>query len=319
MSSRCLSRVGAHRNAGLVPILGVTALLFGGVFVTTLEAQAISSPRSDKVLDSAILSNLTWRGIGPAVPSGRVNDFAVVESNTHIIYAATATGGAWKTINNGTFGGPSGTRHVAGITSADWFRTAGGDGFYTQVDPTDPTVVYCESQYGVLYPLIDISLEERRRWHDTLLTLTQMEAAVRAVISTAGEVKDRLTEVQDSLERHAEVPESLRHAARTLLAEADEILRQMSGGDTRGGAEQRRRMPIASQVTRLYSSMEAATALPTADQRRLILESREKLNEQVAKLNRLVREALPALNDQLTQHGVSWTPGRLIGLPPSTR
>ena len=91
----------------------------------------------------------------------------------------------------------------------------------------------------------------------------------------------------------------------------------MSGGETRGGAEQRRRIPIASQVTRLYSSVEAATAVPTADQRRLILESREKLNEQVAKLNRLVSEALPALNDQLTQHGVSWTPGRPIGLPPS--
>ena len=62
----------------------------------------LESPRSDKALDSAILKNLTWRGIGPALPSGRVNDFAVVESNTHIIYAATATGGAWKTINNGT-------------------------------------------------------------------------------------------------------------------------------------------------------------------------------------------------------------------------
>ena len=168
-------------------------------------------------------------------------------------------------------------------------------------------------------PLIDISLEDRRRWHDTLLTLTQMEATVRAVVSTAGEVKDRLTDVQDSLERHPDVPESLRYTARTLLAEADEILGQMSGGETRGGAEQRRQMPIASQVTRLYSSVEAATAVPTADQRRLILESREKLNEQVAKLNRLVSEALPALNDQLTQHGVSWTPGRPIGLPPSAR
>jgi len=52
--------------------------------------------------------------------------------------------------DNGTFGGPSRTRYADGITNADWFLTTGGDGFYAQIDPTDPTVVYSESQYGVL-------------------------------------------------------------------------------------------------------------------------------------------------------------------------
>ncbi|MFQ5791465.1 MAG: hypothetical protein ACE5JI_13415, partial [Acidobacteriota bacterium] len=32
----------------------------------------------------------------------------------------------------------------------DWFRVGGGDGFYTQVDPRDPTTVYVESQNGNL-------------------------------------------------------------------------------------------------------------------------------------------------------------------------
>jgi photosystem II stability/assembly factor-like uncharacterized protein len=50
--------------------------------------------------------------------------------------------------DNGTWGGPSATRSSNGITNADWFRVGGGDGFYTQVDPTDHNVIYVESQDG---------------------------------------------------------------------------------------------------------------------------------------------------------------------------
>ena len=29
-----------------------------------------------------------------------------------------------------------------------WFVTDGGDGFWSQIDPEDPELVYAESQYG---------------------------------------------------------------------------------------------------------------------------------------------------------------------------
>jgi photosystem II stability/assembly factor-like uncharacterized protein len=45
---------------------------------------------------------------------------------------------------------PSQTRSPAGITNADWFRTGGGDGFYSQADPTDPNILYSESQNGAM-------------------------------------------------------------------------------------------------------------------------------------------------------------------------
>src|SRR5258707_7766165 len=50
--------------------------------------------------------------------------------------------------DNGSWGGPSQTRSNAGITNADWFRTGGGDGFYSQADPNDYNIVYSESQNG---------------------------------------------------------------------------------------------------------------------------------------------------------------------------
>jgi photosystem II stability/assembly factor-like uncharacterized protein len=50
--------------------------------------------------------------------------------------------------DNNSWGGPSQTRNVNGITNADWIRTTGGDGFYAVIDPTDPNIVYGESQNG---------------------------------------------------------------------------------------------------------------------------------------------------------------------------
>lgn len=52
--------------------------------------------------------------------------------------------------DNGSWGGPSATRNGAGITNADWYRVGGGDGFYTQIDPTDSNIIYSESQQGAI-------------------------------------------------------------------------------------------------------------------------------------------------------------------------
>lgn len=54
------------------------------------------------------------------------------------------------TQDNNTLGGPSRTTSRAGITNEDWFVTVGGDGFKTQIDPTDPNIVYSQWQYGGL-------------------------------------------------------------------------------------------------------------------------------------------------------------------------
>ena len=48
-----------------------------------------------------VIANLRMRTIGPATMSGRVVDFAVLESDPTTFYAATATGGLWKTTSNG--------------------------------------------------------------------------------------------------------------------------------------------------------------------------------------------------------------------------
>jgi photosystem II stability/assembly factor-like uncharacterized protein len=54
------------------------------------------------------------------------------------------------TQDNNTLGGPSRTLRKSGISNEDWFITVGGDGYETQVDPTDPNIVYSQWQYGGL-------------------------------------------------------------------------------------------------------------------------------------------------------------------------
>jgi photosystem II stability/assembly factor-like uncharacterized protein len=63
--------------------------------------------------------------------------------------------------DNGSWGAPVATRRRTGIGNADWINVGGGDGFYTVVDPTDPLVMYSESQNGALQR-VDVATDERK-------------------------------------------------------------------------------------------------------------------------------------------------------------
>ena len=54
------------------------------------------------------------------------------------------------TQDNFSIGGPSRTTSVNGIFNSDWYFTSIGDGFETQVDQSNPDIVYAEAQYGAL-------------------------------------------------------------------------------------------------------------------------------------------------------------------------
>jgi photosystem II stability/assembly factor-like uncharacterized protein len=56
--------------------------------------------------DAAMLDVITARPLGPANMGGRVVDVAVVEGRPATMYVASASGGLWKTVNNGTTWAP---------------------------------------------------------------------------------------------------------------------------------------------------------------------------------------------------------------------
>jgi photosystem II stability/assembly factor-like uncharacterized protein len=62
---------------------------------------SLSTPSFAQQITSELLNGLPLRNIGPATMSGRIVDLAVLESDLYTFYAATSTGGVWKTTNNG--------------------------------------------------------------------------------------------------------------------------------------------------------------------------------------------------------------------------
>jgi photosystem II stability/assembly factor-like uncharacterized protein len=75
--------------------LAVAALAFGSPSLIGRAQTGSSAPAGP-------FDSLHWREIGPAAMSGRISDLAVYENNSNIWYVATAHGGVWKTVNNGT-------------------------------------------------------------------------------------------------------------------------------------------------------------------------------------------------------------------------
>jgi photosystem II stability/assembly factor-like uncharacterized protein len=81
----------------------------------------------------------TWEFVN-TVPLGQFYEIGVDMRRPYWICGGLQDNGSWC--------GPSATWFQAGITNEEWFRVAGGDGYYAQIDPTDPTTVYAESQDG---------------------------------------------------------------------------------------------------------------------------------------------------------------------------
>ena len=83
---------------------GSAALVRHSMLLGVLAFGAAVAAQVHPEAPAAAFDGLTFRGVGPAGMSGRIDDVAVYEKNLVIFYvaAATATGGLWKTIDNGT-------------------------------------------------------------------------------------------------------------------------------------------------------------------------------------------------------------------------
>ncbi len=86
----------------------LTAICLGVVFFLAFGIQPVYSELLTKQRDSQepeisseLFKHLLWRNIGPANMMGRVSDVEGVPGKPNIVYVGSASGGIWKTTNNG--------------------------------------------------------------------------------------------------------------------------------------------------------------------------------------------------------------------------
>ena len=94
------------------------------------DSKSADEEAAETHLDADTLSGLALRGIGPAINSGRISDFAVTPGKRHRYFAAVASGGVWKTENAGT----------------TWTPVFDHEGSYSvgcvTMDPNNPNVIW---------------------------------------------------------------------------------------------------------------------------------------------------------------------------------
>ena len=75
--------------------------LLSAVAFVALTLTLVPADVSAQALSPDVLKAFKFRAIGPTRQSGRFVDFAVPEQEPRTIYAATGSGGLWKSVNNG--------------------------------------------------------------------------------------------------------------------------------------------------------------------------------------------------------------------------
>ncbi len=77
-----------------MPRTRILAVLGGATVLLSAAAQA-------QTIDSASIAGMKWRELGPAIFEGRTSDVVGIPGPSKTLFAATAGGGVWKTMNNG--------------------------------------------------------------------------------------------------------------------------------------------------------------------------------------------------------------------------
>jgi hypothetical protein len=68
----------------------------------SVQAEVRAPQASPPPMTEVLFKGLKARAIGPAIMGGRISDIAIDPRNPAIFYVATATGGVFKTNDNGT-------------------------------------------------------------------------------------------------------------------------------------------------------------------------------------------------------------------------
>jgi hypothetical protein len=70
--------------------------------IALAAALAVAPAARSQAIDEKLLADVKVRALGPTAPGGRIVDVAIPAKAPWRIYAASASGGVWRSDSNGT-------------------------------------------------------------------------------------------------------------------------------------------------------------------------------------------------------------------------
>jgi photosystem II stability/assembly factor-like uncharacterized protein len=191
---------------------------------------------------------------------------------------------------------------IPGKYSARLFKKV--DGKVTELDGPQAFAVNVESASA-------LSDQDRAEQQEFLHKAAHLYRAVNGALSSANDLQGRMKEVRRALHEAPAAEQRLGAAADAIDRQTLEILRALRGDVALARRDENVPPSIADRASGILEGERFALTKPTDTHRKDYAIASEELTEQLAKLRKLVREDLPALEHDMETAGAPWSPGRL--------
>jgi hypothetical protein len=165
-----------------------------------------------------------------------------------------------------------------------------------------------------------MSEADRAKWSDALMKAYELQRSAGAAQRSVQNLKTQMTSLQESLRRTPNVPREVNDAVKSVSDQVDDIQKRLvpvfdqsgSAGPPLPDAPR----PVLGRIGQLSNGLDSYTAAPTPDQMARLSELSTELKGMVEQLNKLIDEAIPNLNKQIRDSGLSFVnPGQRVALP----
>ncbi len=163
---------------------------------------------------------------------------------------------------------------------------------------------------------------ERATWHNTALSLHDMQRVANAAAEAATTLATQLTAAEALLKSAANAPAAAKVAIADANTKLTDLRRRLGlnqqGGGGGGGGFGGQQGNVRGQLGQIKGQIMGSTSLPTAQQTRSSAELRDDLTKVIADTNELIA-AIPAIYDALGASGVRPTSLKPVGPVPPAR
>ncbi|MEK6321390.1 MAG: hypothetical protein AABN33_06870 [Acidobacteriota bacterium] len=169
-------------------------------------------------------------------------------------------------------------------------------------------------------PRIQISEADRAKWSDALMKAYELQRSAGASQRSVQNLRTQMTSLQESLRRTPNVPREVNDAVKSVSDQVDDVQKKLvpvfdqsgSAGPPLPGTPR----PVLGRIGQLFNGLDSYTAAPTPDQTAKLGELATELKALIDQLNKLIDEAVPNLNRQIRDAGVSFVnPGQRVAPP----